>query len=141
MAPLVLTKQDIVSGTLKLALRFTISNNRIAAGVYVRPATHLGGPTGDASMLPYGAHLRLRGDYDLASLPSDAARVVARGLQTYGMYLADGGNIFISASIDASDVVDNAIVNALQPNDFEMVDAGTRINAGQQDCPHVPLTQ
>jgi serine/threonine-protein kinase len=141
MAPLVLTKQDLVSGNVKHALRFTIDNNRIAAMVYVHPATHLGGPTGGPDTLPYGARLRLRADYPLASLPNDNARIVAKGLQTYGMYLADGGNIYISATTDASDLINNAILSKLTPSDFEMIDGGTRIDATTQDCKHVPITQ
>jgi serine/threonine-protein kinase len=141
MTPLVITKPDIASGAIKHALRFTIDNNRIASSVYVHPATHLGGPTGGTNMLPYGARLRLRADYPLASLPSDHARTVAKALQTYGMYLADGGNIYISATSDASDLINNSILTALKPRDFEMVDGGARIDADSQDCPHVPLTQ
>ncbi len=140
MAPLVLTKEDIASGNIKHALRFTIDNNRIAAGVYLHPATHLGGPTGGSDMLPYGARLRLRSDYPLASLPSDHARTVAKALQTYGMYLADGGNIYISASADAVDLINNSVLGALTPADFQMLDGGARINAGAQDCNHVPIT-
>jgi hypothetical protein len=141
MAPLVLTKQDIASGNVKHALRFTIDNNRIAETVYVHPATHLGGPTGGSDMLPYGARLRLRGDYDLASLPNANARTVAKALQTYGMYLSDGGNIYVSATADAVDLINNSILTALKPRDFEMVDGGARIDAGSQDCKHVPITQ
>ena len=141
MAPLVLTKQDIASGNVNHALRFTIDNNRIAATVYVHPATHLGGPTGGANTLPYGARLRLRADYALASLPNDNARTVAKALQKYGMYLADGGNIYISATADAADSINNAILSKLTPKDFEMVDGGTRIDAQSQDCKHVPITQ
>ncbi|MEP7052988.1 MAG: hypothetical protein ABJB12_21670, partial [Pseudomonadota bacterium] len=141
MAPLVLSKQDIASGSVKHALRFTIDNNRIAATVYVHPATHLGGPTGGASTLPYGARLRLRADYALASLPNDNARTVAKALQTYGMYLADGGNIYISATTDASDAINNSILSKLTPADFELLDGGTRIDAASQDCKHVPITQ
>lgn len=140
MTPLVLTKQDIMSGNVKHALRFTIDNNRIAETVYVHPATHLGGPTGGTDMLPYGARLRLRGNYDLASLPNANARVVAKALQTYGMYLADGGNIYISATTDASDLINNSILAALKPSDFQMVDGGARIDAASQDCKHVPVT-
>jgi serine/threonine-protein kinase len=139
MAPLILTKADLMSGNIKHALRFTIDNNRIAADVYVHPATHFGGPTGDADMLPYGARLRLRGDYNLASLPNDHARTVAKALQTYGMYLADGGNIYISATIDASDLINNSILTALAPKDFEMIDGGERISG--QDCSRTPITQ
>jgi hypothetical protein len=140
MTPLVLTKQDVMSGTVKHALRFTIDNNRIAETMYVHPATHLGGPTGGTDMLPYGARLRLRGDCDLASLPNANARIVAKALQTYGMYLADGGNIYISATADASDLINNSILSALKPSDFQMVDGGTRIAAENQDCKHVPIT-
>jgi hypothetical protein len=140
MTPLVLTKQDLMSGNVKHALRFTIDNNRIAETMYVHPATHLGGPTGGTDMLPYGARLRLRGDYDLASLPNANARVVAKALQTYGMYLADGGNIYISATADASELINNSILSALKPSDFQMVDGGTRIAADSQDCKHVPIT-
>jgi serine/threonine-protein kinase len=141
MTPLVLTKAELAAGSVKHALRFTIDNNRIAAGIYVHPATHVGGPSGGANMLPYGARLRLRGDYALAGLPNDYARTVAKALQSYGMYLSDGGNIYISATQDASDLINNSILTALKPSDFEMVDGGARIDAGQQDCPHVPLTQ
>ena len=141
MTPLLLTKQDIASGEVRHALRFTIDNNRIAADQYVHPATHLGGPTGGADMLPYGARLRLRADYDLTGLPNANARTVAKALQTYGMYLADGGNIYISATTDAVDLIDNSILGALGPSDFEMVDGGTRIDAASQDCKHVPITQ
>lgn len=141
MAPLVLTKEDIASGIVKHALRFTIDNNRIAETVYVHPATHLGGPTGGTNMLPYGARLRLRGNFDLATLPNANARTVAKALQTYGMYLSDGGNIYISATADASDLINNSILSSLKPSDFEMLDGGTRILSEDQDCNHVPVTQ
>jgi serine/threonine-protein kinase len=134
-----LTKDDIASGNIKHALRFTIDNNRIASDVYVHPATHYGGPTGGTDMMPYGARLRLRADYPLASLPSDNARTVAKALQTYGMYMADGGNIYVSATIDASDVINNSILSALKPIDFEMVDGGARLSG--QDCAHTAITQ
>jgi serine/threonine-protein kinase len=127
MAPLLLTPEEIKAGAVQHAMRFTISNNRIRKGVYVHPATHIGGPSGGADMPPYGARLRLRANYDLASLPNDAARTVARGLQTYGMFLADGGNIYISATTSASDAISSSAVGALQPKDFEMIEAGDRI--------------
>jgi hypothetical protein len=57
------------------------------------------------------------------------------------MYLSDGGNIYVSATTDAVDLINNAILTALKPSDFEMVDGGTRIDAASQDCGHVPITQ
>ena len=47
--------------------------------------------TGGTNAPPYGVHLRLRADYPIDSLPSEGAKVVARALQKYGMYHADGG--------------------------------------------------
>jgi serine/threonine-protein kinase len=139
MAPLMLTPDEIKSGKVTHAMRFTISNNRIRKGVYVHPATHVGGPSGGADTLPYGARLRLRADYPMASLPSDAARTVATALQTYGMFLADGGNIYISATTDASSAVSGSALTALKPSDFEMVDGGVRIQANG-DCKRTPVS-
>jgi hypothetical protein len=95
------------TGAAPHALRFTLKNNRIRSNAYVHPATHyaFSGTTGGADTLPTGARLRLRGDHDLASLPSDAARVVARTLQHHGMYLVDGGNSYISATTNAASVI------------------------------------
>lgn len=140
MAPLLVTKAELTAGSIEHALRFTISNNRIREAVYVHPATHLGGPTGDTSMPPYGARLRLRADYDLASLPNDAARTIARALQKYGMFLADGGNIYISATTDASGAINNSALGALRPRDFEMIEGGTRYNFHNQNCTRTPVS-
>jgi serine/threonine-protein kinase len=117
-------------------------NSRIRSTAYVHPATHygFGGTTGGPTTLPTGARLRLRGDYPLDTLPNDAARVVARTLQHYGMYLADGGNIFISATTDTADLIGNSIVGALRPHDFAMVGGGRRVGRHDYDCGHLPIT-
>jgi len=140
IAPLLLTLEDLNAGKVDHALRFTISNNRIRTGVYVHPATHIGGPTGGADTLPYGARLRLRADYDLTTLPSDAARAVAKALQTYGMFLADGGNIYVSATTEASNAIGNSVLGALTPSDFEMIDGGARIDWASQNCTRTPVS-
>lgn len=140
IAPLLLTADELAAGDVRHALRFTISNNRIRSGVYVHPATHIGGPTGGADTLPYGSRLRLRADYDLASLPNDAARTVAKALQTYGMFLADGGNIYVSATTDASGQISGSDLGQLTPNDFEMIDGGPRIDWGNQNCSRTPVS-
>ncbi len=147
IAPMLLTAEELNAalagdGIIHHALRFTMVNSRIRATAYVHPATHygFGGTTGGDDTLPTGARLRLRGDYNLAGLPNDAARVVARTLQHYGMYLADGGNIYISATTDAADVLNNSAVGALRPRDFEMVGGGRRIARHDYSCMHVPIT-
>ena len=120
IAPMLLTSEELAAalagdGIIHHALRFTLKNNRIRATGYVHPATHygFGGTTGGSDTLPTGARLRLRKDYNLASLPSDAARVVARTLQHYGMYLADGGNVYLSATTDTADLVGGSVLGAV----------------------------
>jgi serine/threonine-protein kinase len=140
IGPLLLTADELQANEVKHALRFTISNDRIRSGVYVHPATHIGGPSGGNDTLPYGARLRLRADYDLTTLPNDAARAVARALQTYGMFLADGGNIFVSATTSASNAIGGSALGALMPKDFEMVDGGARIDWHSQNCTRTPVT-
>jgi len=148
IAPTLLTLQELDAalagdGIIHHALRFTMVNNRIRSTAYVHPATHygFGGTSGGPDTLPTGARLRLRRDYDLASLPDDAARVVARTLQHYGMYLADGGNIFISATTDAADAIGNSAVGALRPRDFEMVGGGRRIGRNDYSCDRDPIIE
>jgi hypothetical protein len=147
IAPMLLTAEELNAalvgdGIIHHALRFTMVNNRIRSTGYVHPATHygFGGTTGGADALPTGARLRLRKDVNLASLPSDAARVVARTLQHYGMYLVDGGNIYISSATDASSVLAGSAVAALRPRDFEMVGGGRRIGRHDYSCAHTPIT-
>ncbi|HEX7839640.1 MAG TPA: hypothetical protein VF469_19325 [Kofleriaceae bacterium] len=146
IAPMLLTTEELKSalagdGIIHHALRFTLNNNRIRSTGYVHPATHyaFGGTTGGADTLPTGARLRLRGDYNLASLPNDAARVVARTLQHYGMYLIDGGNSYISATTDTSSMIAGSALTALRPHDFEMVNGGRRIGRHDYECAHVPI--
>jgi hypothetical protein len=94
------------------AIRFILPNDRMASlpdgpdsgtlrdRVYVRPATHAGGPDGPTGAIPYGSRLRLRADFDMTGY-SPAARVILRTMQKYGIVLADGGNIALTAQADA----------------------------------------
>lgn len=93
------------------ALRFILPNDRMASlpdgpdggsardRVYVRPATHAGGPDGPTGAIPYGSRLRLKSNFDMTGY-SPAARVVLRTMQKYGIVLADGGRIALTAQAD-----------------------------------------
>lgn len=147
IGPMLLTAEDVSAalagdGIIHHALRFTIKANRIRSTGYVHPATHCGcgGDTGGSDTMPTGARLRLRGDFDLNSLPSDAARVVARTLQHYGMYLVDAGNSYISATTSASSMMPNSVLTSLKPRDFEMVGGGQRIGPRDYECTRTPVT-
>jgi hypothetical protein len=133
IAPLLFNADELASGSINHAIRFILPNPRIRAGVFVHPATHAGGPRGPENAPPYGTHLRLKSSFDVSKL-SPAAQVVARAMQKYGMYLADGGNIALTAQSDADTQTKYSDVNfgphdlrALKVTDFEVLDQGKPI--------------
>lgn len=73
------------------------------------------------------------------SLPSEGAKVVARAMQKYGMYHADGGNIALTAQSDRhttakwDGLLDPQDLAALKVEDFEVIDHGAMITL-TQDC-------
>lgn len=136
IAPLLFNADELAAGHIDHAIRFILPNNRIREGVYIHPASHGGGPTGPAQAPPYGVHFRLKASYDVSHL-RPAAQVVARAMQKYGMYLADGGDIALTAQNDAdthtkySDVgFSSNDLGALKVTDFEVLKEG----------PLIPLT-
>ncbi len=133
IAPLLFTADEVAAGEIQHAIRFILPNARIRRGVYVHPATH-GTPAtqGSSDAPPYGTRLRLRKDYPIETL-KPGAQVVARAMQRYGMLLADGGNVALTAQSDRyttakwSGLLGPRDLDRLEPKDFEMVAAGARI--------------
>lgn len=126
IAPLLFNADEVASGSINHAIRFILPNNRIKKG-YTRPATHGTNTTGGANLPPYGVHFRLRANYPVDSLPSKGARVIARAMQKYGMYHADGGNIALTAQSDRNTTAKWAgllgpnDLSALKVEDFEVI--------------------
>lgn len=103
---------------------------------FVWPGTHTTNAAGatNTPALPYGAYLRLKPSFNVSGLPCGAngcgAQVIAKALQTYGMILADGGHITLTAKSDTystlkyenyfSSNFSNDLAS-LQPSDFEVV--------------------
>jgi hypothetical protein len=139
ITPLLFSADEIAAGSIDHAIRFILPNSRIRAGVFVHPASHAGAPSGPATTVPYGARLRLRADFPVAGLPAPA-QVVARALQRYGMILADGGNVALTARDDRFTVhkwnevgLDSRSLQAITAADFEVVDHAAPI-ALTYDC-------
>jgi hypothetical protein len=133
IAPLLFSADEVAAGSIDHAIRYILPNSRIRDNVYVHPSTHSTGPTsGPPQAPPYGARLRLRADFPLATLPNAGARVVARALQRYGMLLADGGTIALTAQSDRfttakwQGLLGPHDLRSLRVTDFVMVDGGTR---------------
>lgn len=140
IAPLLLKKAEIAAHQIDHAMRFTIPNSKIDDTYYVHPATHLGGSGTPNVTVPYGARLRLKASFDTSTLATPEAQAIAVALKKYGMFMDDGGNFFVSATTDITDVIDTHALKVLQPSDFEMVDGGARIDFHQQNCARTPVT-
>ena len=142
IAALLFNADEVAAGHIDHAIRFILPNDRIRPGFYVHPATHTTDVTGSAAAIPYGARLRLRPDYPLGNL-EPGARVVAQAMQKYGMFLADGGNIALTAESDRFTAAkwDGLLaprdLDALGVRDFVMVDGGPRVTYG--DCTRTPI--
>lgn len=148
IAPLLFTADEVTSGEIRHALRFILPNQHIRRDVYVRPGTHSTRATsGPASAPPYSARLRLKADVELSGL-SRGAQVVARALQTYGMILADGGNLTFTGLSDRdtehswseADLGPHDL-KGLDWTDFEVVELGERITYSSGDCRRDPVRE
>lgn len=137
IAQLLFTADEVAAGHIDHAIRFILPNHAIRNGAFIAPATHATNAGEDpTSGVIYGAHLRLRPDYPVDTLPTEGAKVVARALQTYGMYLADGGNVALTGRSDRfttakwADLMESRDLEDIEPNDFELLEMG----------PEIPLT-
>jgi len=144
IAPLLFDADEVAAGRIDHAIRFILPNATIRAREYVHPATHgTRATSGPADAPPYGARLRLRADYAVASLPNEGARVVARAMQRYGMLLSDAGRVALTARSDRftrtkwAGLLGPLDLQALRPRDFELVAAGDRIPL-TNDCVRNP---
>jgi hypothetical protein len=162
IAPLLVNADEVAAAAplpdsdLGHAIRFILPNERMASDaslggsdgkLYVRPATHAGGPSGNAASVPYGARMRLRADFDMSGYNA-AARVVLRTMQRQGIVLSDGGNIALTFESDRYTTANWAGLDIypqifwsgspgnrtpVRVTDFAVVDTGPRI-AETYDC-------
>lgn len=148
IAPLLFSADEVAAGEIDHAIRLVLPNDRIRHSVYVAPATHATkAAAGGADTPPYGARLRLRQDFPVDLLPTAGARVVARALQRYGMFLADGGFKALTARSDrytmakwgkgGGRLLGENDLALLRVTDFEMVEGGARVPFSG-DCERLP---
>ncbi len=138
IAPLLFSADEVAAGEIAHAIRLVLPNDRIRNGVYLAPATHSTGSTrGGPATPPFGARLRLRPGFPVELLPTEGARTVARALQRFGMFLADGGIKALTAQNDRftrtkwgtgeTRLLGERDLALLQITDFDMVEGGSRI--------------
>ena len=146
ISPMLFSADEIAAGEINHAIRFILPNNMIRQKQYVRPGTHGTNTSGPATSIPYAGHMRLRADYPIETL-SPAAQVVAKAMQKYGMFMADGGQIALTAMSDVltqhkwADVgLDPFSLQDLKASDFEVIDHGPTIDV-TYDCTRTEIIE
>jgi hypothetical protein len=112
---------EVSSGAIRHALRFTAANTRKA---YVPPATHWASSSTDVNRPPMGMRVRLKSSYVISASLTPETRVILQALKTYGMILADNGsNWYVSGAPDARWNNDRLVseLAAVKGSDFEVV--------------------
>jgi len=110
---------EVASGAIKHALRFTLQNSRAA---FVPPASHWAATTSNANAAPMGLRMRLKASFDISGF-STSNQVILTALKRYGMIMADNGsNMYISgAPDDRWDNDDLHNLGQITAADFEVV--------------------
>lgn len=109
-------------GEITHALRFTA---RYTQRAYILPATHWASSSTDPNRPPMGLRVRLKASFDITPYSANV-RVILRGLQKYGMLLADNGSDwYISGAPDPRwDDDELRQLRQVRGSDFEAVYTG-----------------
>jgi len=113
---------EVVSGEIKHALRFTVSRTQKG---FISPARHFASYSNDPLLPPMGLRVRLKADVDISGFSSNV-RVILQALKTYGMIVADNGSSwFISGAPDLRwDDEELSSLRQIKGSDFEVVYTG-----------------
>ncbi len=126
---------EVASGEIRHAIRFTAEHS--PSDRYVWPARHkaCSGKCND-NAAPFGTRFRLKASFNVNSLPSPEARVIARAMQVYGLILADNGSNWYISGVPDERWDNDALreLRSIHGSSFEAVDtSGLMIdrNSGQ----------
>lgn len=122
--PLLARIDEVEAGVIAHALRVTF-RDAVLDRRHVWPASHAAGTT-RAGGIPFGALLRLRADVEIPFWWTAQAKVLARAMQKYGLYVADiGSDFFVQGEPDERwGRLTLWQIQRLKLNDFEFVDLG-----------------
>jgi hypothetical protein len=119
--PGLVTFEEVASGEIKHAIRFTVPQTRRE---FVWPARHYASSLTGSQYPRMGERFRLKASVDISSYPADV-QVILRAMKKYGIILADNGSAwFISGKPDPRWNNDNLrAFSRLLGENFEAVDA------------------
>ena len=115
--PAIIRHDELERGNVEHAMRFTVRNTRRA---YVYPATHYASKKTDENLPRMGERYRLRRDFDTTGF-SPHAKAILKGLQKYGMFMADNGGDWRLSVAPDSRIKGLAELRKVQGKDFEVI--------------------
>ncbi|HET9270387.1 MAG TPA: hypothetical protein VFO31_19555 [Vicinamibacterales bacterium] len=143
IAPGLVTWEEVQSGEIRHAIRFTVPQTRRE---FVWPARHYASSLTGTQYPRMGERFRLKASFNIAPFPADV-QVILRAMKKYGIMLADNGSAwYISGKPDSRWNDDNLhTLSQLLGSNFEAVDATVlRINpdsgAARQNGASVTVT-
>ena len=121
ITPGLVTYEEVLSGEIKHAIRFTAPQSRRE---YVWPARHFASTLTGTQYPRMGERFRLKASYNITSFPSEV-QVILRAMKKYGIMFADNGSAwFISGKPDSRWNDDNLhTLGQLLGSNLEAVDA------------------
>lgn len=123
IVPGLVRREEVLSGEIKHALRFTAPQTRRA---FVWPGRHFASSLTGTQYPPMGQRFRLQASYDISSFAPEV-QVILRAMKKYGLILADNGSAwYVSGAPDEG--WDNDLLRQLQQvpgSAFEAVDASS----------------
>jgi hypothetical protein len=126
MLPLLVRYEEVKSGTIDHAIRFTLNKSKVTHG-YTLPANHLvsGTNPNTSAPTPMGMRIRLKSSFDISGY-SVTNQVILTAMKKYGLMLTDiGSDLFISGTPDERwDNDDLSQLKNIKASDFEVVQMG-----------------
>jgi hypothetical protein len=115
--PAIVRFDELERGMVEHAMRFTVKNTRRA---YVYPATHHASKKTDENLPRMGERYRLRADFDMKGF-SPHAQAILKGLQKYGMFMADNGGDWRLSIAPDSRITGLNDLRKVKGKDFEVI--------------------
>jgi hypothetical protein len=130
---------DILSGAIHHALRFTVSQTQ---NTFLWPARHEASSSSNPNLPPMGLRLRLKASVNISSF-SRTNQIILTALKHYGMFVADNGSSwFLSGTSDNRWNNDDLhALTSIPGSDFEAVDESSlRVSANSAQAKTVPAS-
>jgi len=116
--PAIVRNDELQRGVIRHAMRVTVRHTRRA---YVHPARHYASSLTDVNLPRMGERIRLKASFNTNGF-SPPVRTILRGLQQYGMFVADNGIEWaISVAPDMRIPVLHEELRRVRGSDFEVV--------------------